>query len=670
MRIQNNLMAMNTQRNLTLGMNAGAKSMGKLSSGFRINSAADDAAGLSISEKMRSQIRGLNQASRNTQDGISMIQTAESALAEAQSILQRVRELAVQSGNDTNSNVDREGIQGEINQMTSEINRIGNTTAFNTKMLLRGGTITDPAQVAFTAANGISNVGITADSSLDGVYSIVIEAGNVKTVNEAGGAASDVTVATNSVLTDGVHNIVTTFEKNIAFTAGSTGVTGVAYTGTDNAAIQDGYTITVTQTAGGAAIGAVDTSAGTAVLAVPPITFISDPDGITIGQAGDYRARIYSTASNGMFVLEKNNAGSWDQVQSEQGNFSSPFTHNVMVGNLLLSVEPPVSGAFGIGDSIEFTLTANQFDIEILDAGSTQVALTQNVIAGTVGPISAGDFSLSIGTLHTASDTGFDLSGGWTAALDGGASHLYDGGDTVNFGSGVTAQIAESIGTTTFTTAISTKATLQKGGVDVNGASDIFITANQTGIAIGSDITIDTGATITVGSVAITATAAVGSEDFSVDLKIGANQGESINLTIDDMRAKALGISGTGNAGTGGATFALIGALSDTAGTEYALDVSDGKKALAAIGVIDQAIGAISKNRAKLGAMQNRLEYTIRNLDTSAENTQSAESRIRDIDMAQEMMEYTKSNILQQAATAMLTQANQAPQAILQLLKS
>jgi len=670
MRIQNNLMAMNTQRSLTLSVNAGAKAMGKLSSGFRINSAADDAAGLSISEKMRSQIRGLGQASRNAQDGISMIQTAESALAETQSILQRVRELAVQSGNDTNSAADRAGIQSEINQLTSEVNRIGNTTSFNTKNLLRGGTITDPAQVAFTAANGISGLSIAAGSSLDGAYSILIESGTVKTVNEAGGAASAVTVATNSVLTDGVHNIVTTFEKNVAFTAGSTGVTGVAYTGTDNAAIQNGYTISVTETAGGAAIGATDISAGTATLAAPPITFSADPNGITADQAGDYRLRFYSTASSGMFVLEKNNAGSWSQVLSEQGNFSSgTTTSRVAVGNLLLTAQPPVSGAFGVGDTIEFTLTENLYDIEILDAGSAQVALTSNVAAGTAGPVAVGDFALSLGVLHTASDTSFDLSGGWTAELDGGASHLYDGGDTVDFGSGLTAQVAASAGTTTFTTAISNKATLQKAGVDVAGASDIAITANQTGIALGIDITMDTGATITAGTVAITATAAVGSETFSVALKIGANQGEYLSLSIDDMRANALGISGTGAAGAGGATFALTGALSDTAGTEYALDVSDGKKALAAISVIDQAIAKISAGRAKLGSMQNRLEHTIKNLDTSAENTQSAESRIRDADMAQEMMVYTKFNILQQASTAMLTQANQAPQAILQLLK-
>ena len=129
---------MNTQRNLSLSSSAGAKSMGKLSSGYRINSAADDAAGLSISEKMRGQIRGLGQASRNAQDGISMIQTAEGALGETQSILQRMREITVQAANDTNSTVDRQAVGQELKDLTAEIDRISQTTAFNGKTLIDG----------------------------------------------------------------------------------------------------------------------------------------------------------------------------------------------------------------------------------------------------------------------------------------------------------------------------------------------------------------------------------------------------------------------------------------------------------------------------------------------------------------------------------------------------
>lgn len=138
MRINNNLMAMNTHRQLGINAGNGAKSIEKLSSGYRINRAGDDAAGLAISEKMRGQIRGLNQASRNSQDAISMIQTAEGALNETQAILQRMRELAVQSANDTNVDADRTSIQDEINQLSTEITRISDTTEFNTQKLLDG----------------------------------------------------------------------------------------------------------------------------------------------------------------------------------------------------------------------------------------------------------------------------------------------------------------------------------------------------------------------------------------------------------------------------------------------------------------------------------------------------------------------------------------------------
>ena len=136
MRINNNIMAMNTHRQLSINNQAAAKSIEKLSSGYRINRAGDDAAGLAISEKMRAQIRGLNMASKNAQDGISLIQTAEGALQETQAILQRMRELAVQSANDTNVDVDRSEIQKEIDQLTAEITRIAETTEFNTKNLV------------------------------------------------------------------------------------------------------------------------------------------------------------------------------------------------------------------------------------------------------------------------------------------------------------------------------------------------------------------------------------------------------------------------------------------------------------------------------------------------------------------------------------------------------
>ncbi|MFP4242952.1 MAG: flagellin, partial [Chitinispirillaceae bacterium] len=164
MRINNNMLAMNTHRQLGISSNNGSKSMEKLSSGYRINRAGDDAAGLAISEKMRAQVRGLSQASRNSQDAISLIQTAEGALGESHSILQRMRELSVQSANDTNTDADRKELQAEIKQLNSELDRIGNTTEFNTKKLLDGSAkgVAEEVEASFNLNN---NSGVSMDAA-------------------------------------------------------------------------------------------------------------------------------------------------------------------------------------------------------------------------------------------------------------------------------------------------------------------------------------------------------------------------------------------------------------------------------------------------------------------------------------------------------------------------
>ena len=180
--INHNLMANNAIRNMNNNSTSASKSMQKLSSGLRINSAADDAAGLSISEKMRAQIRGLDQASSNSQDGISMVQTAEGALNETTSILQRMRELATQSANDTNVTVDRDSIQKEMNQLSSEINRIGNTTEFNTQKVLNGGgneKVQDVSTITRGGSSGATGAFaalVTGVSEIQGTNSVALTA--------------------------------------------------------------------------------------------------------------------------------------------------------------------------------------------------------------------------------------------------------------------------------------------------------------------------------------------------------------------------------------------------------------------------------------------------------------------------------------------------------------
>lgn len=411
MRINHNIAALNTYRQFGNANAAQSKSMEKLSSGLAINKAGDNAAGLAISEKMRGQIRGLDQAGKNAQDSISMIQTAEGALNETHDILQRMRELAVQAGNDTNTGTDRGEIQKEINQLTSEINRIGNTTEFN----------------------------------------------NQKLLNASAG--------------------------------------------------------TVTPAAGG--------SAGT------PAT--------TIASATDMTADVSNTATGAVQI-------------------SGTFTGTA-------------------DETLTITKTATGWST---DGGTTDVTLS-----GTT-------FSYKGMTIETSTATGVATNDTWTQAL--------------------TAAVAGTPGTP------------------------------------GTPAT------------------------SSFSTQIGANENQTMTLEFSDMRASALGITGTaGNAGF--TTAATVTDGTNNTANEAALDVSSAENAGRAVTAIQSAIEKVSAERSKLGANQNRLEHTINNLATSSENLTAAESRIRDVDMAKEMMNQTKNSILSQAAQAMLAQANQQPQGVLQLLR-
>ncbi|WP_302653994.1 flagellin [uncultured Clostridium sp.] len=384
--INHNMNALNAHRNMGINNTAAGKSMEKLSSGLRINRAGDDAAGLAISEKMRGQIRGLTQASRNSADGISMIQTAEGALNETTNILQRMRELAVQASNDTNTTSDREEIQKEINALTEEVDRIANNTEFNTQKLLNG-------------------------------------------------------------------------SKS--------------------------------------------------------------------GEEGD-------------LVREK--------VDEKKGKFEVTFNTNIAAGD-------------------KINIDGKQIKVK-----------------------DPADLETELDTL---------IGDKYTVTYTAGTKKLV---------------LEQKIGTDK-----------EKISVKLNGA--------------------DAGATTTVEGVTERA------EELSkgkVSVQVGANASQSMSIEIGDMRAEALNITNAKGKG---------------------LSVENAEDANEAITAFDAALNAVSSQRANLGAVQNRLEYTISNLDNTAENLTSAESTLRDVDMAKEMMEYSKNNILNQAAQAMISQANQQPQNVLQLLR-
>jgi flagellin len=556
-------MALNTHRQLGMNNIAGQKSIEKLSSGFRINRAGDDAAGLAISEKMRGQIRGLNQASRNSQDAISLIQTAEGALNETHDILQRMRELAVQAASDTNVVVDRGEIQKEINQLTSEINRIGNTTEFNTMKLVNGDraitttqtpiTIIDTKTYAVNFAAGVNNAGVSGE-----VPTFIDKAGN---------------------------------ENKIGFTSSGE----FAWDNIKNSA--SGNTLTITKTSGGnlkVDIAAVDTS------------------GNKLAVTDDY-----AMIQDGFYVYDANGV------------------------NFKISVED--FAAMKDGDKVEINLSE-----------AVKVADTTGQKDLTGGIATLNSWTTNSGTGAIAS--GIRVDG--TQIMEGARSVKIEGSGL----SGASATITVTI--------------LGESGAELSKDKYIFANAEDTeewtydNHGVSFKLT-HSGAKALELTQKLDTTVATNTSvlsDKSLVFQVGANENQAMSLDINDMRSVALKISSA----SGGAGFAAAKAVTDgtdNTAVEYALDVSSHKAAAASVTIINNAIETVSAERSKLGAVQNRLEHTIKNLDTSAENLQAAESRIRDVDMAKEMMEFTKMSILQQAATAMLAQANMAPQSVLQLLR-
>jgi len=486
MRINHNIAAMNTYNKLTANTAATSKSLEKLSSGLKINRAGDNAAGLAISEKMRAQVRGLDQASANSQDGISLIQTAEGALTETQSILQRMRELAVQSATDTNTADDRAKIQSEVDQLSKEITRISNTTEFNTKNLLAGGLST-------TFHIG-ANQGQNVDMTISAMDAFTLGVAGYQVVGGAFNAGTGTGISSTSNLGAGLT----------AQTYGIETTTVAADNGTLNGAVPAG-TLTGTFT------GDENLSVRIRI------------DSLS-GTTGTDTVTAFSYSFDGT---------SWTTVTSNTGAIGTT--------GVTWTAAASYNGNTAVGEELTTTFSAASYSAQLVDG-------------------SGADVGSAVSFRHSA-----------TSAVIGDATT----GETlqINFAAG-------AVGTST------------------DNATQVVTTVGSTAASIGANGEVSTKATVSAG-----------------------------------------------------------------------IDVSSQVAADKAITTIDKALEKVSVERSKLGAMQNRLEHTIANLETSSENIASSESRIRDVDMAKEMMEFQKNNILNQAATAMLAQANTQPQGVLQLLR-
>ncbi len=560
--VQHNMSAMNANRMLNISTTAQSKSTEKLSSGYRINRAADDAAGLSISEKMRSQIRGLNKASDNAQDGISLIQTAEGALSESHSILQRMRELSVQAANGTETDDDREAVQNEIEQLQSELTRIADTTEFNTMKLLDGSQ--EKGKTDFKYSSSQPGAFGTVDGSA-GKYAADAIA---ELTYPADGKDGDDSLTYKLSYTDGEgksHEISIDFK----LVRDETDAALAQPTGKGYLVAADG---TKYSTAEGFLTGKKITAAelDSAILNELKKTDLVDTFKITSDGAGKLTFEAKSIGTN-----------------------EPAITH--------AAYGVKANGIIGADTATAITTTAPKNDTVYMNAAS-QAAYT----GAKTENIDEHIFEVDGKKFMFATKTGID-------AMD---KKKY---------SDVT--IVESAAATPVNAEAGKMANLisQKTGLKAYTAAAATSLGTE---AAGTFITIKPSAADSKG----------------IELQIGANEGQTMKFSIGDMSAEALGVEKD----------------------DINLSTQDGAKK--ATTTIDEAIKKVSSQRSELGAIQNRLEHTISNLDTAAENTQTSESRIRDVDMADEMVEYSKNNILAQAGQSMLAQANQSTQGVLSLL--
>ena len=495
--VQHNLTAMNSNRMLGINTKTQAKSTEKLSSGYKINRAADDAAGLSISEKMRKQIRGLTQASSNAQDGISAVQTAEGALNEVQDMLQRMNELAVKAANGTNSEDDRNYIQNEIDQLTTEIDRVAETTKFNETYLLKG----------------------DRDATKEFTYNYKTFTADAKATANAGAAVTDAT-------------------SKLSVTVEFSDVTA--------SSMEDQNAVAAALKNGGITVD-----------------FKSDWDTTATAAVTKYTAQLVGSAADNYKVVQDDADATKATIQTKDGKTVATLTMG--------------------GGTVAEADTAKQHQ-----SASTAKAITFSTITG--------------------------------AQENGKAAKYYD-----KDGNGIPSNALDKY----FTASVGADGTVTPSAR--NDAGKVYD-------AVGNEVLLDAANVSAEQDLA-------GALKLTLHVGADATSNNQISINLDSMSAKGLGVNG------------------------LKVDGADDTNARSSIETIKEAIQKVSTQRSALGAVQNRLEHTISNLDNVVENTTSAESQIRDTDMATEMVKYSNNNILSQAGQAMLAQANQSNQGVLSLLQ-
>ena len=570
--VNSNIASLNAQRNLSGSTNALSTSLERLASGSQINSAKDDAAGLQISNRLTNQINGLNVAVKNANDGVSIAQTAEGAMQESTNIMQRMRDLALQSANGSNSDTERAALQQEFSSLSGELTRIAETTAFGGKKLLDGSMGNTSFQIGSnaneTVSFGLSDVSAQA---LRGSHSSATVAGN-----DPAGLSASVVGSVNEV--DAV--------EGVAGTPG-TGTTAGTFTAAAGNIVVNGENVAVT-------VG---------------MTLTQVVSGINAG-----------TGTHGVTATEN---GGQIEFSSATGNHA-------------------ITGLTAQGFTTDVTLAGYA-------AGTPGTPAGPAAVTDEIGGATAKDFSLNGESITIAADaTGQNV-------LDAINATTGDTGVTASFNNG------------RITLASADGRAINLADEDAGALNSIGLNAGTTNAKLGFDTSVTLNGTevkLTKGSDMEAIVTAINTASTGVT---ATNNDGQLGLFSQNDFTIADGAKGTGLGALG-----LTGQTGGNAVTQEStvanLDITSAEGAQQAIQVLDGAMQQIDSERAKLGAVQNRFDSTISNLQNISENASAARGRITDTDYAAESANLAKNQIMQQAGTAMLAQANQLPQAVLSLL--
>ena len=665
--INTNIMSLNAQRQLNKSALSQQTAIERLSSGLRINNAKDDAAGLAISTRFETQTRGLNQAVRNANDGISLAQTAEGSMSEMSSILQRMRELAVQSANDSNSDADRVSLQSEVDQLYFELDRISNTSEFNGVKLLDGTGGSRSLQVG-------ANANQTIDFKLTSVTTTALNLNgfsalgdlNSGRINSTNLLAAGMTVASGAITVNGIalgsfsgltSNTLSTVESFFNTKTAQTGVTATAYNSYEGGGAITGVT-------SGALIINSNTVTKSASITELVDNINRDVAGVS-ARLSNEGGLILSNDTGNSITVASATASDLTDAGLTAGTYSGYLGLKSNTGEAVSIAFDKTLGTIGGLQAFGLSVSNGADDLEggavsgtyiqtsdLIKINDVNIGEVKNGISSAA--VSAADIAFSINAVKSSTGVSATAS---TVAKFSVVTSLNRA--QTNFSiNGVTVSTVSATSMSALVTQINS-AGIQGVVAEVEASTGYLKLTSNTGVSIdvlASDGVFVIGDLGTSTAISITANVTIARGNITLAGEDGKHIRISSGSSTESGRVAA--IAKLGLVAQGGSATAI----------GLGLSVSDKASANNAIERIDEALGKLSSNRGALGALQNRLGSTISNLENVSQNLSAANSRVRDADFASETANLTKSQILQQAGIAMLAQANQSGQGVLSLL--